>query len=393
MKKLLVLGGARAQLELIRTAKNMGISTLVVGTPGDYPGYKLADEYVPVDIFNKEDVLSIAKKHDINGISIVCSDFGLSTVGYVCDKMNLCGLSEYSANASSNKLKMKEVFEGAGVRTAKYRKIYKDEDVIKASKELAFPLIVKAVDLQGSRGIYICNNIDELLFYYKESINESRLDYCIVEEFIVGEEFGAQAYVHNGDILFVLPHGDITIKTNSTQVPCYHYTPYKEEDFELNKKIDDVCRKAIKALSLDNCAVNIDLILKEGEPYIIEVAGRAGANCLPELVSAKYGINYYQMVILGAVGEDPVSYFKTGTISSKAIMTKMIYSESDALVDEVLCCPPDINLFVKPGGAIRKFTNSRDYIGQTICIDDNIRNCKKKISEWESQIIFKYKDN
>ena len=37
-------------------------------------------------------------------------------------------------------------------------------------------------------------------------------------------------------------------------------------------------------MGLDNCAVNIDMILKDNKVYMIELTGRAGANCLPELV-------------------------------------------------------------------------------------------------------------
>lgn len=386
MKKLLVLGGARAQLALIKEAKKMGIYTVVVGIAGDYPGYKIADEYIPVDIFDKKKVLEIAQQMDINGVSMVCSDFGLSTVGYICDKMGLSGLSEYSAVVSSNKLKMKELFEKAQVRTAKFFKVNDENDAIKASQMLTFPLIVKAVDLQGSRGIYICKDLQSLIDCYKKSIEESRVDYCIVEEFLVGEEFGAQAFVYKGDVLFVLPHGDKTIAINSTQVPLFHYVPYMDGDIDMNKKVDSICRKAIKALALDNCAVNIDLILKDGEPYVIEVAGRAGANCLPELVSAYYGINYYQMIIRCAMGDNPKGYFETGTEISNAVMTKMIFSNKDGIIDDVAYCPPEIQLFVKAGDTVREFTNSRDYIGQTLCIDRNIHNCEKKITEWESQI-------
>lgn len=386
MNKLLVLGGARAQLELIRTAKEMGIYTVAAGIAGDYPGYKMADEYAEVDIFDKKGVLKIAKELAINGISMVCSDFGLSTVGYVCDHMGLCGITEFSAEVSSNKLKMKELFEKSKVKTANYRIIRDNNDAIKASQELSFPVIVKAVDLQGSRGIYICEDVQSLMDSYKKSIAESRVDYCIVEEFLVGEEFGAQAFVFNGEVLFVLPHGDKTIAINSTQVPLYHYTPYMEDDIELNKKVDTICRKAIKALSLDNCAVNIDLILKNGEPYVIEVAGRAGANCLPELVSAKYGINYYKMVILGAMGDDPKSYLVNGSVAQDAIMTKMIFSNKKGMIEKVVNCPPEIQLFVKEGDNVREFTNSRDYIGQTICAGGSIQECEQRISEWESRI-------
>lgn len=393
MKKVMILGGARAQLSLIRTAKKMGFKTIVVGIEGNYPGYSLADEYYPVDIFNKEKVLKIANEIKIDGISMVCSDFGLATIGYVCDKMGLSGITEYSAEVSSNKLKMKELFEEAGVRTAKYRIIRNDNDVKEALKVLSFPLIVKAVDLQGSRGIYICRDKQSVIDKYKLSIDESRVDYCIVEEFIEGEEFGAQAFVYKGEVVFVLPHGDKTIKINSTQVPMIHYAPYKEDNPQLNNEIIDLCKKSMRALSLDNCAVNIDLIMKDGVPYIIEVAGRAGANCLPELVGTKFGVNYYKMVLMAAVGEDPRPCFESGVRLSQTVMTKMIPSMKSGLVEEITSCPDDIHLFFKPGDQIRAFTNSRDYIGETLCIGESVEECENILENRESKMVIKLKEN
>lgn len=391
MKKVLILGGGRAQLSLIQTAKDMGLGTVVVGIEGKYPGYSLADEYYPVDIFNKDDVLKIAIKTKIDGVAIVCSDFGLSTVGYVCDKLNLCGISEYAAEMSSNKLKMKEQFEKCGVRTAKYRIIQNDIDVDKAIEVLTFPLIVKAVDLQGSRGIYICQDKQSLLNCYKLSIKESYVDYCIVEEFIEGEEFGAQAFVYNGQVIFVLPHGDLTLNLNSTQVPIVHYAPYIENNFQLLNEVELLCKHAIKALSLDNCAVNVDLIIKDGIPYVIEVAGRAGANCLPELVSAVLGLNYYEMILMTAIGDNPQEYFESGKRFGGTVMTKMLFSKNSGIV-KTITYPSNIHMFVKEGDEIRKFQNSRDYIGEIIVQGHSFEECERQIKDRTDNINIQYEE-
>ena len=65
---------------------------------------------------------------------------------------------------------------------------------------------------------------------------------------------------------------------------------------------------SIKALGLNNCAVNVDLILRDNKVYVIELTGRVGANCLPELVEINFGIEYYKMIAAMAVGENPLEY-------------------------------------------------------------------------------------
>lgn len=380
MKKILILGGARAQVKLIETAKAMGIYVVVVGIPGEYPGYKLADKYYPVDIFDKESVLKVCQEEQINGISMVCSDFGLQTVGYVCDILNLKGLSEKSAIVSSNKLLMKQEFEKKGVRTAKFRIVKSDDDVKEIIKQLSFPLITKSVDLQGSRGIYVSKNEKELLVNYQKSINESKEDYCIIEEYIEGEEFGAQAFINDGEILFVLLHGDLLYNSGQTKIPIGHYTPFLQKQSYLVEKITALCKASIQALELNNCAVNIDIIIKDDEPYILEIAGRAGANYLPELVSTYLGINYYKLILLSAIGEDVKEYYATTTITEKTILSKMLYSSKSGLLSKI-SIPKDVEIFVEPNDYIDKFTNSKDCIGQTLCVGETLEECMRIMDE------------
>lgn len=57
--------------------------------------------------------------------------------------------------------------------------------------------------------------------------------------------------------------------------------PYSHDE-KLNGIVRDLVTRSIKAMNFDDCAVNVDLILKDGIPYVIELTGRAGANFLPE---------------------------------------------------------------------------------------------------------------
>ena len=49
MKKLMVLGAGIYQVPLIKKAKSMGLYTIVTSIPGNYPGFKYADEVLYVD--------------------------------------------------------------------------------------------------------------------------------------------------------------------------------------------------------------------------------------------------------------------------------------------------------------------------------------------------------
>ena len=384
-KKILILGGGQAQIELIKAALELGCYTIVAGIEGNYLGYALANKVCHVDIFNKEAILKIAQDEEVDGVSKVCSDFGLQSLGYVNDKLSLSGMSESSAIVSSDKYKMKLALTKAGVNTPKFAIVETDEDVERALSMMSFPLIVKAVDLQGSRGIYICRSESEIYENYKKSISESRHNYCIIEEFIEGEEFGAQAFVYEQDVLFVLPHGDNVKKNGIVNIPIGHYMPLPS-DMVSNEAVVSLVKNAIKALGFNNTAVNVDLIVKDGTPYIIELTGRAGANYLPEMTGAYWGIDYYKMILLCAMGESPRKYFDGRLGGYDAIATRMLYSKESGVVKNISYNNSsnirNIELFVKKGDVVNKFSNSRDCVGRILCVGKTVSECATNIDEF-----------
>lgn len=393
MNTILILGGGLAQLGLIKTAKSMGLRVVVVGIKGDYPGYPLADKVYYEDIFDKEAVLKVAKEESINGICMVCSDFALSTMGYVNDQLGLNGLSEKCAEDSSDKYKMKQLLMDGGVPTPRYATLKNDADVSRAIKELNFPLIVKAVDLQGSRGIYICRNEKELVNNYKKSIEESWQDYCIVEEYIEGDEFGAQAFIQNGEVLFVEAHGDQIKRSDARNVPVGHYVPLYACNDSRNEEIKDIVGKAIHAMGFNNCAVNVDLIEKDGKPYIIELTGRAGANSLPEMMSGYFGFNYYEMILDNALGKSVKHYMeKVQKEETCCVMARQMFVSKTGTLRKINYKQQNdlslFELFVKEGAQVREFTNSVDCIGRMIYKGKTVGECKKYLDEFESSIEF-----
>lgn len=389
--KILILGGGLAQLGLIRTAKDMGMEVVTIGIKGDYPGYKIADKVYYKDIFDKQAVLTIAQKEAINGICMACSDFALSTLGYVNDKMQLTGLSEKCAEDSSDKMKMKQLLMNNGVPTPRFAIVKGESDVENAIDNLSFPMIVKAVDLQGSRGIYICKDVSELKQNYVKSISESRHDYCIVEEFIEGEEFGAQAFIQNGKVLFVIAHGDQIKKSDERNIPIGHYLPLYAPDDSRNIEIKGIVEKAIHAMGFDNCAVNVDLIEKAGKPYIIELTGRAGANSLPEIMSEYLGVSYYEMVLRNALGESIDAFVNGGKPKEPCcVMSRQLFSLKSGIVKEIKYSDTnqlsEFTLFIKEGSEVHAFNNSVDCIGRVVYKGEDKEDCEKFLEEFIESI-------
>ena len=383
-KRLLILGAGRGQVGLYKAAREMGITTIAGTMPDNNPPcIALADEVCYMNIAKPDEVSQKAKDLNLDGVATCCLDTGIAALGKTCDLLGLTGLKEESAVMCNDKAKMKKAFMRENVSTAKYFEISNEAQLNKALDELALPVIIKATDLQGSRGVYISKTREAALNGFNEAMKLTKRSYCIVEEFIEGWEFGSQAFVYKGEIFFVMPHGDSTYLSH-TAVPVGHYVPL-DADEDVYKQTVETVKKAIKALGLDNCAVNVDLILKDNKVYVIELTGRVGANCLPELVEINYGVEYYKMVAAMAVGDNPRDYWDKRNSYETAALAKMIFSTDRSGIIKDICytgsddpAVREVTFFKHKGDEIRKFVDSNDCIGQLIVTGKDMDACKQK---------------
>ena len=368
MKKIMILGAGIYQVPLIETAKRMGLYTIVVSIPGNYPGFTLADKVYYENTVDDEKILEIAREENIDGIVTTGTDVCVITIGKVCDALGLSGLSYEAAQVAVDKMLMKTKYEEYGVRTARFRKVlFTDPDIRTTIAGLEFPLIFKSVDSSGSRGIIRVDSYDEFnsaMAYVKEN---TRKDYFLIEEFIEGEEFGAQAFVYNGEVVFTLPHGDYVFH-GDTGVPIGHFAPYNLEE----AVIEDAKKQlagAVKAMGLDNCAINADFILKDNKTYVLELGGRCGATCLAELVAIYYGFDYYEKILKTALGEDPDFDFGKPPVPNAS---HLLMSEKDGIIEsQTNHNEPNPDIYqvqfdYQPGDEVHKFHVGPHRIGHII---------------------------
>ena len=89
MKKLLLLGGSRYLMPVIKAAHNLGCYVITCDYLPDNYAHKFSDEYCNVSIIDKEAVLRLAQQKRIDGIMSFACDPGVVTAAYVAEKMNL----------------------------------------------------------------------------------------------------------------------------------------------------------------------------------------------------------------------------------------------------------------------------------------------------------------
>lgn len=382
MDKILILGAGIYQVPLIKKAKEMGLYTIVVSIEGNYPGFKLADKVYYANTIDSKLIKEIAINEKILAICTTGTDVAIQTIGAVCDELELCGISEEAAKIATNKLLMKEAFYRGNVRSADFVKVSTIEDAQKIAMELGLPVMFKSVDSSGSRGIIKVENYEEIEKAFKYSKDNTRKNYIIIEKFIHGREIGVDAFVLNNKIELLLAHDKLVFNNGDTDVPLGHSFPYDCNEILLND-IKEQVENVIKAIGFNNCAVNMDVLISEDKAYVIEAGGRAGATCIPELISIHCGFNYYEKMIKCALGE----YVDFKTKNYIPCAASLITSNFDGVIKEVntekykMNNSVDISFDYSIGDRVNKFRVGPDRIGQIIVQGENLESVLKKLSE------------
>lgn len=389
-KRLMILGASYSQIPLMEAAKRLGVTAIAASIPGDYQGFQYADEIVYVDITDPEAVVKAAKEAKIDGVATCCMDVGIRALGHVCEKLGLPGLGIAAAEASCNKYLEKEAYMRHGVNTARFYKVQNKSELEKALTDLNFPVMVKAVDLMGSRGIFRSDNVEEALANFEKTMEATNQDFCIVEEFIEGTMFGVEAMVANGELAYVLPLGN-DLRQGNPPFPVGHHVPWEKEDTLLDQVKEQV-QKVVDALGYDNCPMDLDCMLKDDQIYIIEATGRAGATCITDTVSIYYGIDYFEAIVKVALGLDVKDMFQREDIPRMPNVTRLLSAEEKGIVEKIHIpgqLPEgvvDLSFNIGKGSVVQPMENGRDRIGQLIIKDESLEECYKKLEMVLSQI-------
>ncbi len=388
MKRIMIPGAGYTQLPLHAAAHSLGYTTVAASIPGSYDCFAVADEISHTDISDPAAVLAAAREARIDAICTCGLDLPMAAIGLVAENLGIPGPSAAAAATVANKYSMKQALVSAGVQTAPFFCIRNMEELEAAMDALPFPVILKATDLMGGRGIFKSNTREEARENFKKSMAATKKDYCLIEQFIEGTLFGVEGMIQNGEIVFLMPD-NTEIFAGATNIPVGHSVPL--EDYE--KHGDAVLREvtaAIRATGLDNCPINCDCILSGDAVYIVEITGRSGATGLSELVSLLYGINYYEVILRLAVGEDVRPYFAHK--KDLSVLTHTLTAPREGILRAIVNHNPpcasiqELSWNVAPGDAVRPFTNGIDRIGQIILTADTLADCRRILKTTESHI-------
>ena len=150
-----VIGAGLGALPILQKAREINVHTISFGHK-DSLAKDLADIFIESDIFDYEFIISECKKNNVNGI-IASSEITTEATAIIADKLGLPGNDVKNGFSARSKYIMREkVSTLETVRQPKYS-LYNENDIY------TFPVVVKAIDSCGKKGICISYCKEDLL--------------------------------------------------------------------------------------------------------------------------------------------------------------------------------------------------------------------------------------
>ena len=374
MKKLMILGGSRYILPVIKMAHLLGCYVITCDYLPNNIAHKYSDEYCNVSIIEKDKVLAVARKKQIDGIMSFACDPGVETAAYVAEKMGLPNVGPYeSVKILQNKGKFRKFLKDNNFNVP-VSKVYKEyDDVIKDINMFNWPVIVKPTDSAGSKGVSKVSDEVNLKEAVEFALKFSHNGEFIVEEFLdkVGCSSDCDTFVVDGQIkAMYFSSQRFDIKSPNQYVPSVYSWP--ETICEKNKEnLKKEVQRLLNLLKMNSAVYNIETReCSNGKAYIMECSPRGGGNRLSEMIRYMTDTDFLKASIQATLG------MKIDDIVQKEIPNNWIeiilHSEKDGIFESVEIDESikkyliDKDLGINKGDRVKAFCGANEAIGTVI---------------------------
>ena len=300
-ERIAVLGANEPLIPFYRQAKALGYEIIGIATENGAVCKKYCDRFYPVSFADKDVVVDVCRRENVDGIISFSLESALPTAVYVAQKLGLVSNSEECLKLTQSKYAQRQALEKAGIPVPKYFLIENKSDLKKV--QCRFPVIVKPVDSGGSQGICKVERREDLAEAYNYAISFSRTSKAIVEEFIDGREFSVEFISYQGKHYFL----QITDKVTSGVprfVEMQHHQPAEIPE-SVWERIRTMVTKALTALKIENSASHTEIKWNSNdELFIIETGARMGGDYISsDLVRLSTGYDFVEGAIKLAINK------------------------------------------------------------------------------------------
>lgn len=319
MNKILIANRGEIAVRIIRACKEMNIKTVAVYSEADKNSMhtRLADEAVCIGPAESSksylNIKNILEAANIKGVDGIHPGFGFlsenSHFAKVCEESNIkfIGPSYDVIEKMGNKSNAKELMKSAGVPVipGSDGALKSINEAVEIAEQIGYPVILKAANGGGGKGIRIVNSIEELAENYNIVKQEAKVSFS-------DDEMYMEKYIQNprhievqiladehGNVIH-LGERDCTIQRKHQKV--VEESPSNVIDNKLRAKLGEAAVKAAKVANYTNAGTVEFLVDKDKNFYFMEMNTRIQVE--HPITEENTGIDLIKEQIRIAAGEE-----------------------------------------------------------------------------------------
>lgn len=310
-KTLLIVSGGIEAADAAKRAKEMGHMVVVSDIDANAPGFAFADSCLIADVYGPAETAAAAERYNrkirkIDGVLCVAADAPV-TAATVAQRLRLPGLPVHVAELACDKLAMKKCFRSAGVAVPWFAEVATPQELQRIAVERGRDLVIKPVDSRGSRGVQRVAQVQDLAKAFLLARSYSPTERVMVEQYLPGPQVSTESLVTGGRC-YTVGFSDRNYEFLERYAPFFienggdlpSQLPKETQD-----KVHALVARAASAMGVTDGTVKGDIVIHNGEPYVIELAARlsGGFFCTRE-IPLNTGVDFIGAAIKIALGEN-----------------------------------------------------------------------------------------
>jgi len=306
-QKAIILGVGHAQVDAIKYLQSNGWFVIGCSYRNEGPGVLLVDQFELINITDSHAVRTLAKKENAQFVYSIGSDIAMPTIVKVSQSLGLPSfLTPEQADLLHNKSHIREYLAQNQLSTVKY--------LTAKSKQQAccwdsYPAIIKPVDSQGQRGVFIVKSKDDLGKLFDKASGFSQSKSIIIEEYLDGPEISVNLLLINGKIIYTFITDRFAVDYVQGGIPQSHHLPSKSCVGDALIETNALIEKCLKIIGIKDGPMYFQIKLTAKGPRIIEIAPRLDGCHLWQLIKYCYDVDLLALTFR-ALLDQPLDTFE-----------------------------------------------------------------------------------